>query len=66
VAWGYVDQKNLSRGEVLEMGQEAVDIANLMERIKTAVSCVPQETKIDLIIDQHRCVVFAIPQDGTA
>lgn len=66
-AWHYIGANNLVKGDQLKMDQiAAADRAALMERIEKAMSCVASGTTIDLIVNQHECVLFALPQEGRA
>src|SRR5262249_23591988 len=65
-AQAYLGQHNLAQGVVLAIGHADIDAARLMERIERSVSCVAEGTTIDLIIDQHRCILFAMPRQDNS
>jgi hypothetical protein len=67
IAWNYLEENGLVKGNSLKIDNiEEANRPALMERIEKAISCVAPGTTIDLITDQHDCVLFALPQDGGA
>ena len=63
VAEKWIVDNGLEEGKRLEIAALEAE-PNLMVRIGKAISCVKKNSKIDLIIDPHGYVLFALPQEG--